>query len=164
MLIGVIEDQAASGAPAAPLAAHADAAARWHLPRNFRGNKDHLPINTLSERWNDFRVVPVVKEKFETQDSCLHHHDYNCNKVAPWPKILRGCWGVICDISADCKVVVGHGLVLKDKNITFIAPDRLDETNGGLGMTWKLPFDPGDPCRLGGPFEPATQPPGRGDT
>ena len=53
-------------------------------------------------------------------------------------------------------MVVGHGLVLRDKNITFIAPDRLDETNGGLGMTWKLPFDPGDPCRLGGPFH---QPP-----
>lgn len=46
MLIGVVENKAASGVPAAPLSAHADATARWHLerkanhggfPRNVRG-------------------------------------------------------------------------------------------------------------------------------
>lgn len=35
MLIGVVENKAASGVPAAPLSAHADATARWHLQRQI---------------------------------------------------------------------------------------------------------------------------------
>lgn len=72
-------------------------------------------------------VALVVKENLKLGiDSWVHHHYHKCNKAAPWAKVLRACWGVICDVRVDCKVVVGHGLVLKAENITFIVPKRPD--------------------------------------